>query len=270
MRFVHLSIKNSYTCLPVSARFVVVLPTPLGYSKILIFKPISKPPPMKPLLLLLLSLLMLSQSHAQDPELFKTWYLYSINLEGEPQSYNIWEIEPAIAPTLTITEDLQFHGTAACNTFTGQFSYTDNLLFIENFNRTETTCDFQSHTQFESHYFSFFYENADLQISFLNETSLVLDSPLFQSMQFSSIPLGVPENTLSKTKLYPNPTTDEIFISSENNSIEKCIIYSISGKKILEAINTESSIDVSSLSKGMYFVELISSEGKDVQKFIKK
>lgn len=224
---------------------------------------------MKRILLFLMGFFILSQSYSQDRELFKTWYLYSINLEGQQEPYNIWEVEPSISPTLTITENLEFSGEGACNTFDGQYSYQYELLFIDNFNPTEYTCDFQSHTQFESYYFSFFMEGSDTQISLLSETTLILESPIFMSMQFSSYPLGISDNTAADVKIYPNPTSDKLNISLEKAKFEKFRIYSITGEKVLEEINIGNEIDVSSLSKGMYFLEIITSEGINIQKFIK-
>lgn len=224
---------------------------------------------MKRILFFLIGFFLVSQSYGQNQELFKTWYLYSINLEGQQEPYNIWEVEPAISPTLTIAENLEFSGEGACNTFDGQYSYEDGILFIDSFNPTEYTCDFQSHTQFETYYFSFFMEGTDTQIDFLSETGLVINSPLFMSMQFSSQPLGVSENAISEVKIYPNPTSGKLFITLEKDKLEKIMIYSITGEKVTEAINIGNEIDVASLSNGMYFLEIISSEGRSVQKFIK-
>lgn len=225
---------------------------------------------MKRFLFFLFGFFVLSQGYSQDPELFKTWYLYSINLEGQQEPYDIWKIEPVIHPTLTITPDLQFSGVGACNTFYGQYSYQNGLLYVDSFTQTTNTCDFQSHTQFEGYYFSFFNVGADSQINYLTVNNLTIESPLFQSMQFSKYPLGISENKISDVKLYPNPASDELFISLEKDRIEKILIYSISGKKVLEVINIENSIDVSPLANGMYFVEIISSEGRSVEKFVKK
>lgn len=47
------------------------------------------------------------------------------------------------------------------------------------------------------------------------------------------------------------------------------MIFSMSGKKVLEVSNIENSINVSLLSNGIYFLKIISSEGRDFQKFIK-
>lgn len=224
---------------------------------------------MKRLLFFLVGFFLFSQSYSQDPELFKTWYLYSIYLEGHQDPYNIWEVEPAIFPTLIITEDLQYSGEGACNTFNGQFSYNNGLLFIDSFIPTTNTCDFQSHTQFETYYFSFFLEETDLQIGYVTETDLMINSPIFMSMHFSSVPLGISDNIISDVKIYPIPVSDKLNIDLEKDEFEKIMIYSIAGKKVLEMINIENPINVSSLSKGMYFLEIISSEGRNVQKFIK-
>lgn len=84
--------------------------------------------------------------------------------------------------------------------------------------------------------------------------------------------LGVTEDYLSTTSVivYPNPTSDILFITSENMDIEILTVYSISGKKIIEQTNKTNLIDVSSLSKGMYFLEVVSEKEKGFQKFIKK
>lgn len=225
---------------------------------------------MKQFVLFLFGLFFFSQSYGQDPELFKTWYLTSIYLEGQQVPYYISEVDPEINPTLTITEDLQYAGVAACNTFTGQYSYQNELLYVENFDPTNNTCNFQSHTQFEDYYFSFFMEETDTQIGYLSETYLILNSPIFTSMHFSDQPLGLAEDEkIIDIKLYPNPSSDKLMISSEIDKFKKMKIYSISGEKVLEVIDVENTIDISSLSKGMYFLEIISSEGRDIQKFVK-
>ncbi len=56
-------------------------------------------------------------------------------------------------------------------------------------------------------------------------------------------------------KVYPNPTTDHIFISGIENLSEGhvLVIFDITGKKALESIIVpEASIDVSSLKSGVY------------------
>lgn len=152
------------------------------------------------------------------------------------------DVEPSISPTLTITENLQYSGEGACNTFSGQYSFIYGDLSIDSFIPTTDTCDFQSHTQFENHYFEFFSEGMELQIDFISETELTLNSLFFTSMHFSSSPLGISKTTISEAKIYPNPTSDELFISLEKDKVEKIVISSISGKNVLETINVENQL----------------------------
>lgn len=79
------------------------------------------------------------QSFAQNPELFKTWYLTSIeyDLEG---GLEVSSINPNISPTLIINELLEFEGFGACNSFSGEFtySYESGMQILTPFNYNET------------------------------------------------------------------------------------------------------------------------------------
>jgi len=75
------------------------------------------------------------------------------------------------------------------------------------------------------------------------------------------------ENINQKNILFPNPATDFITIDCKNNDINKIyIITNVSGQKIKTFKNYSDKIDISNLSKGIYFINF----GKKHYKFIKK
>ncbi len=74
--------------------------------------------------------------------------------------------------------------------------------------------------------------------------------------------------------LYPNPVTDLITIKKNNTTeIEFIAIYNPLGqlvKTLAESeVTTSSSIDVSTLKTGTYFMEITSTNGKTTKKFVK-
>ena len=75
---------------------------------------------------------------------------------------------------------------------------------------------------------------------------------------------------LSETNIYPNPVSEKLYIASENENIKTFTIYSITGKLILKEKNFNNAINVSKLSKGIYFIEIDTVEGKVIKKFAKK
>lgn len=70
-------------------------------------------------------------------------------------------------------------------------------------------------------------------------------------------------------KLYPNPVTDKIHISSKM-PISGLALYDVYGKLILTRENNTKSIDVSRLNSGVYFLEVSSSTQKAVKKVMVK
>jgi len=67
--------------------------------------------------------------------------------------------------------------------------------------------------------------------------------------------------------IYPNPTSDVLNISLENNLVlEQITIYNNLGQVVKTAI--ENVIDVSQLAKGLYFVEVATNQGKATKKVI--
>jgi|GEM_PF-2878125 uncharacterized repeat protein (TIGR01451 family) len=79
--------------------------------------------------------------------------------------------------------------------------------------------------------------------------------------------INVPDATNSIT-LFPNPTTDQLFIKTENITPETIIIYDVNGRIILtQPFKPE--IDVTQLSSGVYFIE-VQSRGEVARKrFVK-
>jgi hypothetical protein len=73
------------------------------------------------------------------------------------------------------------------------------------------------------------------------------------------------DNSIS---LYPNPTTDQLFIKTENINPQTITIYDVDGRLIFtEPFRAE--ISISQLSSGVYFVEVQSNEGVGRKRFVK-
>ncbi len=84
-------------------------------------------------------------------------------------------------------------------------------------------------------------------------------------------PLGVEEfNNTQRVILVPNPASERITVSIENDQIQTASIIDIRGSVVhTEAAisSSEKSIDVSSLSQGIYLIKIVSASGKA---FVKK
>ena len=86
------------------------------------------------------------------------------------------------------------------------------------------------------------------------------------------ITLGNENFAANNFKIYPNPSKGSITIDfDENNGVKYLNIYSALGQKIFvlnEPIISNTSIDISSLKTGMYFLELIDKENNTIVKKI--
>ena len=76
----------------------------------------------------------------------------------------------------------------------------------------------------------------------------------------------------SQLKLFPNPVQDELTLTLQNNApLSAYEIYDISGKKVMTStLNPSNRIQVSELSKGMYFMKIKAGNLEMIGKFIKK
>ncbi|WP_228428158.1 T9SS type A sorting domain-containing protein [Chryseobacterium oncorhynchi] len=69
--------------------------------------------------------------------------------------------------------------------------------------------------------------------------------------------LGTKENNINKEKqlvIYPNPTSDKIYIKGEK--VSEAEVYSMEGRKLNVILNGDQSINVSHLPKGVYLLKL--------------
>lgn len=77
------------------------------------------------------------------------------------------------------------------------------------------------------------------------------------------------EFVLQNFNIYPNPTSDILNINLENNLVlEQVTVYNNLGQVVKKA--TENVINVSQFSKGLYFVEVTTNQGKATKKVIVK
>jgi hypothetical protein len=70
-------------------------------------------------------------------------------------------------------------------------------------------------------------------------------------------------------KLYPNPARNVVMVESSSNQNTLLTIFGLNGKPVLEQnINQRATIDVSSLSAGVYLIALQSSEKTVYEKLL--
>ena len=81
---------------------------------------------------------------------------------------------------------------------------------------------------------------------------------------------GVNDNTfIQSLSIYPNPSSNIVTINSKTDPIETIILFDISGKQILDLSKVNSrnkTIDISSLSNGIYFIKVNNQVTKKIIK----
>lgn len=78
--------------------------------------------------------------------------------------------------------------------------------------------------------------------------------------------LGIDQTISYKDEIYPNPTHNVLNIYTEG--LQRVEIIDLGGRKVTET--TRSSVDISQLPNGHYFVRIVTSSGAIVKRFVKK
>lgn len=76
-----------------------------------------------------------------------------------------------------------------------------------------------------------------------------------------------------KLMVYPNPFDDKLMIKSESRQIQTAVLYDLSGRFVKEQKFNEGSnytIDTNGLKKGIYLLKIITENGVETHKVIKK
>lgn len=121
--------------------------------------------------------------------------------------------------------------------------------------------------------------------SFLNNKKLSciqVDNVEFSNAKWSNIKeptstysstcknLGIEESVFDKAVVYPNPTKGEVTIN--NVSLEKATVYNTLGQLVksftLNPSNTDNTINLSGLPKGIYYIYLINQDAASAKKVI--
>jgi hypothetical protein len=83
---------------------------------------------------------------------------------------------------------------------------------------------------------------------------------------------NVNENTLSKINIYPNPTSDYLYISGINSSEFEINFYSFDGKLVKSETvannNSYNKIETADLSKGIYLTQIKDKENSYIKKIV--
>lgn len=111
------------------------------------------------------------------------------------------------------------------------------------------------------------YANQTIYVAFVNTTddgfALYIDDIRVEIED----PVGVNELTEIAVTVYPNPVSNVLNVKTEAN-IESIELVSLSGTRLMSTTNSE--INVSSLSKGSYFVKIVTDQGVVVRSFVKQ
>jgi len=79
---------------------------------------------------------------------------------------------------------------------------------------------------------------------------------------------AIADIALSNILVYPNPTTGQINIKTEDQKIQQIAIFDLLGTNLLETIHT--TMDISYFSAGMYVVQITTGKGIITRKIVKK
>ncbi|MCH2196460.1 T9SS type A sorting domain-containing protein [Kordia sp.] len=215
---------------------------------------------------------------AQNPDVIGTWYIINVINDFQPITYTQPPITTEVASIkfLDTTDAVNAIGFSGCNNFQVEadvsadtmFGYGD--IFLSNFSSEMNYCS-DAYDNWEGRFYWILDNYNQYYLSSSNGVDyLSIENPIFSGIYMQNQPLSVTQNSLTKIHMYPNPVTDVLFITNTALQIKSFVIYNTQGQKIKEINNHNNSLDVSTLSKGLYFLDILTSTGKFTEKFMKK
>jgi len=236
---------------------------------------------MKTFTLIIFSLIIYSfQSQAQTQELLdNTWYLEKVVIDEE----NIFVPNLGSPPIAYAEFNLDFLFTEYCKSLYADLTYSEISDFsLSGQGLTFEGCEVEEYDMFDAVYF---YDYLGFEVGFYQPFSyeiteessslkkLTITNTNDDKAVYYSQTLSIQdEDGFGKVKLYPNPSQNKFSIESDVD-IKQIKMYNQLGQVVLEFddIKPQPSYDISILSKGVYFVELSSVQGKKtVKKLVKQ
>ncbi|WP_179354150.1 T9SS type A sorting domain-containing protein [Winogradskyella vidalii] len=84
-------------------------------------------------------------------------------------------------------------------------------------------------------------------------------------------PLDIVDNEIANFKIYPNPANDYIEIESGAESVTSITVFDILGEQVLiQEVLNDNRMDISSLTKGVYFIKIRGDNNSSITKKIIK
>ena len=108
-----------------------------------------------------------------------------------------------------------------------------------------------------------------LESSKYNEWGMLTPSYFCLDNFFANDTTFTKELAETNIELYPNPARDYMVVMSSDN-IESYTIFNLSGEKVIQGIPNSSTINVTDLQSGLYFILFESKEGRKTSKFVKQ
>ncbi|AFL80476.1 hypothetical protein Aeqsu_0975 [Aequorivita sublithincola DSM 14238] len=221
-------------------------------------------------------------SFAQDPQLFEnTWYLQNVIINGQDN------FPPNNSEVNNIPLDISINqfSTQVCAPLLAtviEFSTVENTFSVIEFIQFGTDCIDQDNQQYQILYFNAFFNAQqvpglfDYQIEVgTNTKSLTITNKDGNQAIYGDAPLSVSELQNYRFSIFPNPVKNELFLNSKNNVGNLNLkIFNIEGKLISTQtldFEKETTVNVSNLSSGIYFLNIEDEKGNStVKKFIKE
>ncbi len=144
---------------------------------------------------------------------------------------------------------LIFSSLLWANAAFAQTIHTTNLTVVYSDNQEDSF--FENVTQFA-------FSGDDLVIS-QNGNTTSINRSLIRKITLEDVATTSIETYDENAKIfiYPNPTSDKLNMSSETEQQVLVSIFSLNGQKLMQQrMSTSESIDVSSLSKGIYIIKI--------------
>lgn len=217
-----------------------------------------------------------NQSIAQQEEFTgNIWYLEKLILNGE--NHFLPQNEEVNDSILEIDNDNSVFYIDFCygGMADGLSFPEENYFTISNFIVFPIDCQITENSYYQGLYFNFIWYNQEFPFHYAvteesnNLKKLVITGNDNNQAVYYNASLSVNNNKKSDFVIYPNPVSDILYFDTTDTTIDKVILFDISGSKILEQ-NQVNNISVSHLQKGSYILKIFSDKRVQAEKIIIK